>query len=305
MLMCTAWIVAGSLLIIYFNYHLFLKHTKRSFNTPLHSSTTTIITNETTNDVHCVHTLHHQPWTMSMLWGGTVPLLSLYVTLVISLCNNFESVTHNTGCSSRRVANIVPSVSACLGDFFPQRGIWRVCVMSYVWQRVISGFVQYFHYGQATRWTLPKVNFWRAIVHVVEQIFLIGLSAVSSNDHLLFHEISFGIFCTCSCLNMVFTDWLIREWKRQCALQKNEHQPLHIANRAHVWRWNTMIFNFGCLGFAVYFFFASQSSCIDYEFSKFATFEWLYVISNIVYQHSEQIELSYIDVAWVIMKKRV
>ena len=316
---CLSICLIGSLLIFYFNYRLFIqtdsfsssKNTKNATYPQTNTTPSSMYTNSSSSLSSSSNTtsttITHQPWNLFMLWGGTLPLICLFINLTISLCYHFRGINYTRGCRTRnQVFNIIPSISACLGDYMPQAGIWRICVMLYVWQRIFAGYIQYFHYGQATKWQSPKLTLIRTIVHITEQLALIGLSSISSMNHLMFHEISFGVFCASSCLNMVLTDRLIRLWIVQSTLTTNELQPLHVAKRAHNWRFYTSVFNFTCLGLAVYYFLLSeQNKCIDYQYSKFALFEWLYVISNIIYQHSEQIELSYIDLGLIIMPQKL
>lgn len=69
--------------------------------------------------------------------GMWAPLTGLLATLTLSIYYNFESVTY-THCG---VANVIPSISACIGDHTPQRYIWRLCIALMVAQRSSDGFI--------------------------------------------------------------------------------------------------------------------------------------------------------------------
>jgi hypothetical protein len=250
-----------------------------------------------------------------MTWGWLTfvttssPLISLWICLVVSVAYNYQQVL-STSCQS---ANFMPSISACIGDFYPQFAFWRMNVMFYVWQRILAAFVSYHHYHQVTRGSMPLINRLRLIAAIVENVGLVVLSAISSRDRLLIHELGFGVFATCAILVMVLTNLLLRQWIRVAEVSHDPPDPrcaLATARRALRWRTRSSVVCVVSLLLAFYFFLTSQrgySHCqTDYWYSYFAMAEWTYVVSGILFHiNGEQIELWYVDLAFFFSKNEM
>ena len=176
-------------------------------------------------------------WNLTCGLACCATLSALYLNLVLNLFLNFDDSTR-THCTARGVYNALPSISACIGGF--TRPIWSLCVVVYIWQRVLAGFVLHAHHHAALalgsakikcqnfditnsaafdkggqryghrkaagdRQWLARVVAARLCAHTGEQLFLVLLSVVSSSDNLFLHELGFAGFSSCSILNMALT----------------------------------------------------------------------------------------------------
>ena len=300
--LCFFLCIVGPLLIYVFNRHWFLKHTHRQRPAPSLLN-------------HHAMPLHSFPWTRTLLWGITMPFIGLYLCGVISMFYNYNGVTQLPGCS-RMGRNFMPSISSCLGNFFPQVAIWRVTVMAYVWQRTVAGAVRYYHYKEATQNTIPLVNTCRAVAQLLEQCGLILLSAVSSQDNLHVHEKGFILFAIASTVNMVLTLILVRRWQHYSegkatptttttttAIKYAVRQSSHDAKDAWDWYFKWMMINVSfLLGMVWFFSYDIPDKCIDITHSFFAMCEWGYVLSNVTFQNGAYCELGHVEVMWISVK---
>ena len=175
--------------------------------------------------------------------------------------------------------------------------------MFYVWQRFLAAFVSYHHYHQATKGSIPLTNRFRLVAAIAENVGLMILSAVSSKDHLIVHELSFGVFAISAFIVMLLTNILIRQWIKVAERGGYEPDPrctLATARRALSWRTRSSMISTISLILAFYFFTTSQkgySHCrTNYWYSYFALCEWSYVVIGILFHiNGEQIELWYVD----------
>jgi hypothetical protein len=140
--------------------------------------------------------------------------------LIISWFDNFDSVVA-TDCSG--VYEFMPSISACIGDFAPQRYIWRLCVALFVPIRFIDGFVIYYHNSgvdvvEGKENIVNRIAIW---CYCVEYFSLFLLTYVSSSDHLGLHVLGFSCFMIFSLIYSSLTV-LKRYWFYQ-RVQKSEY----------------------------------------------------------------------------------
>jgi len=160
------------------------------------------------------------------LYVGSGNLLGMYICLVLSLHYNYSSVTATT-CVGRSPAdypvNYFPSISACIGDHFPQVSVWRSTVMVVEFFRWGSALAFYLHFDHALRPVPggPTVNRGRLVATLLESVFNIGLSACSSSDSIKVHEVCFAGYCashaTMMALSIVLTRWKLRAQERALA----------------------------------------------------------------------------------------
>ena len=86
-----------------------------------------------------------------------------------------------------KVYNFLPSISASIGGFTPQRYIWRIAVALHITPRVLYAFLYYNWHGQDSHNWSANSNY-RALcrtnlgLSLAELLCLIGLTYVSSNE---------------------------------------------------------------------------------------------------------------------------
>lgn len=310
---CLFLCIVGTIFIFRITYKMWIVNHKRrkdlkQYNSP---EVTTIPTIRTLISLICPpldkKDMFRVTWGWICFIFTSFPLVSLWLSLAISISYDFNRIIVNQNhCKpSERLSNFLPSISACIGDFYPQFSIWRCNVMLYVWQRFFAAIVSYYHYEDATKGTCTIMNRFRLLSSFVENIGLVFLSAVSSSDRLIVHEISFGFFCGGAVSVMILTNLLIRQWisVENDANERNEMNvrcTIDTAKKALNWRTKSSFFNIVCLVGALCMYNLSKQ-CSSYPmYSIFALFEWLYVISGILFHiNSEQIELWYVDLSFV------
>ena len=254
-------------------------------------------------------------WGFIILIFISAPLIAMWLALVISYCFNFDQVLNPRKiCSGLQATkNFVPSISACIAENMNLvASVWRFNVMFYVWQRFFSAIVSYYHYKDATKNTMVGWNTLRLVASCFENLGLMMLSAVSSRDRVLIHEISFVFFAVGQTVVMVSTICLIQQWIaiESRANQNNKFNPrcsVETARRALRWRFSVTVFNVSCLVIAIciFVYHEREDVCPLYPlYSYFAIFEWLYVVSGIFFIVSgEQIELWYVDLSFIHANK--
>ena len=86
-----------------------------------------------------------------------------------------------------QVPNLLPTVSSAIGGFTPQRYVWRICICMQTGLRFLLAFC-YYHWHQRVNVGLHQ-NKYNTLVgitvmcHVVENLALVTLTAVSSTDN--------------------------------------------------------------------------------------------------------------------------
>ncbi|KAL8605304.1 hypothetical protein ACOMHN_031243 [Nucella lapillus] len=197
-----------------------------------------------------------------------LPLFALFFTVVWSLIFDFEASTR-THC---KVWNLLPTISAAIGGFTPQRYVWRVCVALHASQRLmVAAAYCTFHSSVALA---SHSALYRALCRLVsllslaEVLSLVGLSMISSSESSMLHEnlfISFVAllhenlfisFVACGLLYMLLSIVLMR-WGR-CGPQ---HTPT--AQELTSLRYKTRLFVFKLVAFSisVYMYFRHNAYC--------------------------------------------
>ena len=239
-------------------------------------------------------------WNAFCCFACVWPFSALWLSCIINLRHNTAAVLY-TDCGG---AELVPSISACIGSI--TRPIWSTNVVCYIWQRLFSGPLLYIRYttgvtGQAIN--APILNKARLALHTGEQVSLVMLSVVSSTDWLFVHEVSFGCFAVCCCLNLLTTCRLCQLWARG-ATSSEERAEAAAAFRTRV---ALASFNLCSLVLAIFFFWLHESpgGCGNYTYSRFTICEWLFVATNILWHYEgEMRELRGVHAGWTMMKDR-
>ncbi len=89
--------------------------------------------------------------------------------------------------SSLQAKNYLPSISASVGNFTPQKYIWRLCVGLTCAPRFMFAIMHYNMYKsyplQKCRWTFDFVNRVACWLHIAEVLCLVLLTFVSSSEN--------------------------------------------------------------------------------------------------------------------------
>ncbi|CAH1112925.1 unnamed protein product [Psylliodes chrysocephalus] len=194
------------------------------------------------------------------------PILAMIFCILYSVLFNFEGAVY-THCD---VYNWLPSISAAIGSFSPQREVWQSAVTIQAIPRFFYAF-QYlqFHYS-----LLYPHDFWIAQVafflSMVENIALILLSFFVSSQYYSVHKKAFITFIISSEVYMILT----------CILQSRFKKQFRISLK---WKKRFLTTNLIFIVVAVYFFMRHNSFCEPYVYSLFALAEYIVVFSNMAF----------------------
>ncbi|KAK7496502.1 hypothetical protein BaRGS_00012154 [Batillaria attramentaria] len=189
----------------------------------------------------------------------------------------------STGDKGMVVYNFLPTISAAIGGFTPQRYVWRICIAMHAPQRIMAAVAYYIfhtsvhlsHRNELYRTLAALVS----LLHVIEVMSLVGLSMISSTENGKLHEGLFISFMASALFYMLLTIILMR-WGR---FGKDSH-PSHEERTSLQYKTRLFIFNITVFVVAVYFFWRHNKYCEPGVYSYFALGEYLVVLSNIAYQ---------------------
>lgn len=109
----------------------------------------------------------------------SLPFFSFLFCVIWCILYFYERST-STHCN---VANYLPSISAAIGNYQPQRFVWQMAILLHAIPRFLIGF-QYIKYNRRrVKRTRYRLVYWAFIVNVFEIIALVGLSVYNSSDY--------------------------------------------------------------------------------------------------------------------------
>lgn len=214
-----------------------------------------------------------------------LPFFATLFCVAWSVYFNFEESTA-THC---RVPNYLPSISAAIGGYIPQRNVWRICIALHAFPRFLIA-VAYFRFHM--RFLVEK---WRklystlaglcTLLHVVENFALVVLTYISSLDDREIHESMFVLFMVTSEVYMLLTCLLYR-WRHTIGGRKmtpNEIQSYH-------YKLGMFVSNFIIFMMAVYMYFRHNWYCESGVYTGFAACEYLVVFTNIAFHYTANLD---------------
>ena len=109
----------------------------------------------------------------------SLPFFSFTFCVVWSILYNFEKATE-THC---KVYNFLPSVSAAIGHYRPQKNIWKITIAVQAIIRALVLYMYYRYYREtAYKWARDMTNFV-LLSYLLENVGLVTLSFWSSNEN--------------------------------------------------------------------------------------------------------------------------
>ncbi|KAA0195981.1 hypothetical protein HAZT_HAZT004149 [Hyalella azteca] len=172
------------------------------------------------------------------------------------------------------VTNYLPSISSAIGEFVPQRYIWRTAVALHSAPRFLAAYL----YVAFMNRILPKHPVYQVLqkiytcLNLVEVSSLLGLSFVSSRENYELHKLFFIMFMVCSELYMLLTCLLLKDNTRQF-VSLLEHRAFSIKKQL-------MFANIFCFMVALYFYHRHNTYCEPGMYTAFAFLEYLIVLTN-------------------------
>eukprot|EP00794_Sanderia_malayensis_P007387 gene7387-8207_t len=201
-----------------------------------------------------------------------IPALSMFLCVSVSLLLHWEESTE-THC---KVANYLPSISAAIGGFAPQRYIWRLGIALHCGPRFLVALAYHTFYKQLTKqiW-INNLARLAAFLNITELLSLLGLSYVSSTENFDFHEAAFICFIACSLAYMVITCIILHFTSKS---EKNHQLQVSFTVKLKI-----LVFYVSCFAMSVYLYFRHNTYCEAGVYTLFALCEYLVVLSNIAF----------------------
>lgn len=120
------------------------------------------------------------PFRLIALITISLPLFAFIFCIIWSLMFDFTLST-STHCG---VTNYLPSISAAIGNFTPQKYVWRTAIGLHSAPRYIIA-VMYYWFKHRSSLLL--------IVHLIEISSLVGLTFISSNENFRMYKIEYQL----------------------------------------------------------------------------------------------------------------
>lgn len=201
----------------------------------------------------------------------SLPFFSFLFCILWSIMYNFEQAT-DTHC---KVYNMLPSVSAAIGHYQPQKNVWRAAIASQALIRILVLYMYYRHYRENTfKWARNITNI-TIFTYIVENISLVTLSFWSSNENYAFHKTSFTAFLIMSFMHM-FMSFIVAKYCRNTSMEAIDHFSVS-------WKLRTMMLNTFAIFLACYFFYRHNMYCEPLVYSMFALSEYIVVVTNMAF----------------------
>ena len=207
-----------------------------------------------------------------------LPYFAFIVCICLSILKDNKKST-NTHC---KVFNFLPSISAIIAHFEPQRFIWRLSFALNSVPRYLIGYLQLqnllHRHHIAFRDTYKLIQIINSCIHFFELTCLLLLTYISSNEIKWIHECGFIGFMICSLLHMILTILIDYYWprtKNSCLSDKEK--------RLRLKRLKWFICNIISFFIALCFFFRHNYFCEPYIYSLYCLFEYFIVVTNIGY----------------------
>ncbi|XP_018356424.1 PREDICTED: post-GPI attachment to proteins factor 2-like isoform X2 [Trachymyrmex septentrionalis] len=179
-----------------------------------------------------------------------LPFLAFVFCVAWSVLYNFEHST-STHC---QVYNFLPSVSAAIGHYRPQKDVWKTAIALQALLRTLVFTLYYRYYKEHVyKWAEYLSNI-ALVMYAIENTSLVTLSFWTSNENYAYYIIK-------NCLN-------IAKGSNDASLK---------------WKRRSMMLNVMCIVIACYFFYRHNKYCEPFVYSMFALSEYGVVLSNMGY----------------------
>lgn len=184
-----------------------------------------------------------------------------------------------------QVSNLLPSISAAIGNFSPQKYVWRTGIGIHSAPRFIYAVM----YRSLHRTVLPAKYRLLAdvafVLEFVEDTSLLGLTMVSSSENYPVHEKCFITFLLTSIAYMFLCAFVLPRLQHQNTVHLHH---LHLKRTGQARRsllvkrracWTTLI----CAIICALTFHRHNAYCEPYMYTVFALAEYLIVLSNMAF----------------------
>ncbi|XP_055531906.1 post-GPI attachment to proteins factor 2-like [Wyeomyia smithii] len=198
------------------------------------------------------------------------PVLGFLFCVVWSLLYNFDQA-NSTHCM---VYNFLPSLSAAIGNYQPQRFVWQFSVLIHALPRYAIAFLyKDFHVG-LLRKRRKELAYVACFLNITELSSLVGLTMWTSVSNYEVHKFCFSTFVIVSMLYMVVLIVINRATREGDMMTASERKSIKFKKRL-------FLANLLSILLAVYFFVRHNTYCEPGVYSLFALSEYVFVYSNI------------------------
>uniref|UniRef100_A0A915CEC6 Post-GPI attachment to proteins factor 2 n=1 Tax=Parascaris univalens TaxID=6257 RepID=A0A915CEC6_PARUN len=206
-----------------------------------------------------------------------MPMFALFSCIALSVTLHLEEATR-THCG---VPNWLPSISAAVASFPPERYIWRLLIALHSAPRYAVAFAfrnllltSPLRPLTAHTW-FPFVCHLACATNIAENTFLLLLTSISSTENYLLHKTSFGGFALCAMLYMFVATWLFHYSGRRRTSSLGERS----------FQYKVLMCGSSTISLlmAAYFFYRHNAFCEPGLYTLFAIAEYALVISNVLF----------------------
>ncbi|XP_055626933.1 post-GPI attachment to proteins factor 2-like isoform X2 [Toxorhynchites rutilus septentrionalis] len=173
----------------------------------------------------------------------------------------------------RFVYNFLPSLSAAIGNYQPQRIVWQFSVLVHALPRYAIAFMYKNYHVGLLRKRRKELAYLACILNITELSSLVGLTLWTSSESYEVHKFCFSTFVIASIIYMLILI-VINRITREDMLTVSERKSMKYKKRL-------FLTNVCSILFAVYFFVRHNNYCEPGVYSLFALSEYVFVYSNI------------------------
>ncbi|XP_055381547.1 post-GPI attachment to proteins factor 2-like [Condylostylus longicornis] len=202
-----------------------------------------------------------------------LPLFSFIFCVLWCLLFNFEEST-STHC---HVANYLPSISAAIGSFQPQKFVWQTSICLHFLPRLLVARLYFQFYEETIRLNRRRIARVAVFLNVIENFALMGLTLwTSSMAEYEVHKFCFISFIITSDVYMILSYVVNKNFKKFSEI--NELDRISLKCKKYL-----MITNIISICIASLFFLRHNQYCRPMDYTLFAFFEYIVVLTNIGY----------------------
>ncbi|GMT18745.1 hypothetical protein PFISCL1PPCAC_10042 [Pristionchus fissidentatus] len=210
---------------------------------------------------------------------AALPSSALFLCILCALMLHYDQAT-TTHCG---VDNWLPSVSAAVSTFAPEKYIWRVLVGLHGAPRFVLAFAYRNFLLSSPLQPLQGTGVFRILcqiacfIQVIENVFLLLLTAISSTENHDAHKVCFGVFGASALLYMLLSTWLYSYSGRRRALSSN------IGETSYEYKCLAGGVSFLSMLLAAYLYYRHNTYCEPGVYTLFALAEYSIILSNIAF----------------------
>jgi len=179
------------------------------------------------------------------------------------------------------VHNILPSVSAAVGQLKPQRQVWAAAIGLHAAPRLLMALAyrsvlrKLFPYSGSSR-KYARLAFFTFWLQAIELFSLVGVSYISSTEDYEKHKFMFGLWVVSSELNMAAVCLLYGSGVDALQFGRDDQE------KRSLW-WKKFFFTINVISVlvAAYCFYRHNTFCEDGVYSLFALAEIFIIFSHI------------------------